>query len=209
MNAMKNAVFLLIGLALAARGASSADRPLPDFVAEHLYPLELIQQHHEALAVTEEQRAFFLEEVRKTEERVSGLQARLRAEADALTGLLKKEQPDEAAALAQAEKLHTLDGEIKKAQLGLLLRIKARLTPTQQATLNAFKARGPVIKEKLARAMGIARRWREEGRDLSRLEALKGEMESALREGRVKEAEVVLDRALQILEGKETPQRVK
>jgi Spy/CpxP family protein refolding chaperone len=50
--------------------------------------------------------------------------------------LLLQEKPvDEAKVLAQVDRILALEKEVKKTQIGLLVRIKNLLTPAQQAKL--------------------------------------------------------------------------
>ena len=59
----------------------------------------------------------------------------MQAEAGKLTELLRQPRVDEAAALAQVDKVLGMEREVKRAQISLLIQIKNLLTPAQQQKL--------------------------------------------------------------------------
>jgi Spy/CpxP family protein refolding chaperone len=61
----------------------------------------------------------------------------MRAEFERMHELLEADAPDEAAVLAQADKISALKNEQHKAMLKTLLAIRAELTPEQRAELKA------------------------------------------------------------------------
>jgi len=69
------------------------------------------------------------------------MQLQMAEPAEQLTLLAKKEQVDEAAALALVDRILSLEREIKKKQMSLLIRIKNILTPEQQARVTALRDR--------------------------------------------------------------------
>src|SRR5437773_11514440 len=71
------------------------------------------------------------------------LQWKFEAAGQALTKMLEKDTVDEEAALAQWDQLSAVEQQIKKAHLGLLLRIKNQLTPSQQEKLRALQPARP------------------------------------------------------------------
>jgi len=56
-----------------------------------------------------------------------------------LAKLLEGDAIDEAAALAQAQKVTSIEQQIKQEHLGMLIRIKNQLTPEQQAKLREVR----------------------------------------------------------------------
>ena len=199
---MKLKTLLLCSLSLLSCSPLFAQSGTPDPVAEQLFTPEFLRQHHEALGLTEEQKNWFKAAFEKVQARIAELQPRLREETEALAALLKKEQPDEAAALVQADKALKVENEIKRVQLALLVQIKGKLTPEQQAKLRELKGRSGAIQEKLQRAQAIAKQWQADGKDLTEVVQLKEEFERLTREGKVKEVEAVLDKVLKILGAK-------
>src|SRR5882724_6994303 len=103
-----------------------AQSPPADPLAEDLFPPELVIQHQSDIGLTEEQRNALIAEVQKAQERFSDLQQRLQKEVDALGVLLKKEQVEEQAALAQFDKVLNQEREVKRAHLALVLGIKSK-----------------------------------------------------------------------------------
>lgn len=199
---MKLTTIFLCGLCLIPGAPLFAQPAAPDPVAEQLFTPEILRQHHEAVGLTEEQKNWFKEAFEKVQARIAELQPQLRQETEALAALLKKEQPDGAAALAQADKALKVENEIKRVQLALLVQIKGKLTSEQQAKLREFKGRGGAIQEKIQRAHAIAKQWQADGKDLTEVVQLKEEFERLSREGKVKEVEAVLDKVLKILGAK-------
>ena len=120
-------------------GLANAQHPSPDPLAESLFPPELILQHQTAIGLNEEQKAFFKTEVRKTQTRFTELQWSLQDEMEKLQTLVKSTQVDEAQTLAQLDKLLDLEREIKRAQIGLLVRLKNKLSAEQQARLREMQ----------------------------------------------------------------------
>src|SRR6187399_1491960 len=134
---LKNAIFSL--LLLLTAGAPGAQQPHADPLAENLFAPELVMQHQSEIGLTEEQREALMSEIHNAQERFAGLQERLQKEVEAMTALLRKESSDEQAALAQFDKVLDREREIKRAHLGLILRIKGKLTREQVARLREIK----------------------------------------------------------------------
>ena len=118
-----------------------AQSPPVDPLAENLFPPELVMQHQLDIGLTEEQRNALIAEVQKAQERFSDLQQRLQKEIEALAALLKREQVEEQAALAQFDKVLNQEREIKRAHLALVLGIRNKLTREQQAKLRDIKSK--------------------------------------------------------------------
>jgi len=116
-----------------------AQSPTPDPLAENLFPPELVMQHQSDIGLTEEQRNALIAEVQKAQERFSDLQQRLLKEVESLGALLKREQVEEQAALAQFDKVLNQEREIKRAHMELAIRIKNKLTQEQQTKLQSMR----------------------------------------------------------------------
>ena len=134
---MKAALLLALGLALASPG--HAQQPGSDPMAEHVFPPELVMRHAAELGVDERQRAGIKDAVQKAQTRFVDFQFDLQGEAERLIKLLQARPVDEAAVLAQADKVMGLEREVKKTHLALLVRIKNLLTPAQQEKLMALR----------------------------------------------------------------------
>src|SRR5438128_8531599 len=112
-----------------------AQSPPADPLAENLFPPELVIQHQSDIGLTEEQRNALIAEVQKAQERLSDLQERLQKEVEALGVLLKREQVEEQAALAQFDRVLNQEREVKRAHWALAIGLRRKLTGEQQAKL--------------------------------------------------------------------------
>jgi len=66
-------------------------------------------------------------------------QWKLQDEMEKMVAIVKQPRVEEQQALAQLEKVLTIEREIKRAQVTLLVRIKNKLTPEQQAKLEELR----------------------------------------------------------------------
>jgi len=133
---------LLIG-ALLAMTASADEAPGTDQVSKNLFPPELIIQHREDIGLDEAQSKSLKDSVQQAQSRFLDLQWDMQAETGKFVHLLHAPRIDEAAALAQADKVLAIETAVKKAQLSLLIRIKNLLTPEQQQKLEQLRKSGP------------------------------------------------------------------
>jgi len=135
----------IVGILLLSFSAVMAQQqPQPDPFAGNLFPPELIMQHQQTLGLGEEQKNFLKAELRKMQTRLTELQWNLQDEVEKLAALMKQDQVDEAQALTQLDKVLSLEREIKRAHIGLLIRVKNKLTPEQQARLREIQGQPPV-----------------------------------------------------------------
>ncbi len=143
-TARLGSLFLFATLLLAA-GPVFAQRgqppPGPDPIGENLFPPELIMAHQEAIGLRPEQKSYIREEIRKAQGQFTDLQWQLQDSMEALGSLLKPNTVDEPAVLAQLDKVLATEREIKRAQISLMVRIKNKLTPEQQARLRELRGR--------------------------------------------------------------------
>ncbi len=119
----------------APPGAQRSPQPGPDPLMGNLFPPELIMQNQEALGLSEDQRRFMIGEIQRTQAQATGIQWRLQAAVERLGGAVRQAQPDEGQVLAQLDSVLALEREMKRAQITLLVRLKGRLAPEQQAML--------------------------------------------------------------------------
>jgi Spy/CpxP family protein refolding chaperone len=114
----------------------------PAFFA-YLFPPELVMRHQSELGLTSSQQEAITRTMAETQAKLVELQWKFEAAMQTLTKALEKETVDEEAALAQWDQLSAVEQQIKKAHLGLLLRIKNQLTPDQQEKLRALRPARP------------------------------------------------------------------
>jgi len=131
---------LLIGTAAAAQSPSVA---APDEIAQNLFPPDLVLKYRDVIGLDEAQSKSLKELVHKAQGRFLDLQWDMQGETGKLTELLHLPRIDEAAALAQVDKVLAMEREVKKAQISLLIEIKNLLTPTQQQKLIELRGKSP------------------------------------------------------------------
>ncbi len=106
----------------------------------------------ERLKLTDEQRKTFDGILLEHREKLIDLRASLQKAELALEPLMGDDQPNEAKILAQIDKVAQARAELEKANAGFLLAIRAKLTPEQWKSIQAFRANH-----------ADARDWRERG----------------------------------------------
>lgn len=141
---MNRAWPLALTALLSFSGAARAQQPQPaqDPLAQHVFPPELVMRHAADIGLDDRQRAAVKDAVVKTQAKVLDVQWDVQAEAEKLTRLLQASPVDEAAVLAQADKVMALEREVKKTHLSMLVRIKNLLTDAQRARLTELRRRG-------------------------------------------------------------------
>lgn len=136
---MRSTGIILIGIMMALASAALAQKPPSDPIGDNFFPPELLMAHQQEIGLTDEQREYLKTESRKAQLRFTELQWQLMDEYEKLAGLVKQEHVDEQQALATLDKILDVEREIKKAQISLVVRIKNKLTPDQQAKLMEIK----------------------------------------------------------------------
>lgn len=138
-----NFISLLLALILATGPALAQQPPQPphDPIAEAMFPPELVMQHQQAIGLQAEQKTYIREEMRKAQARFTELQWQLQDAMEALVSTLQQEQVTESQALSQLERILDTERQIKTLQITLMVRIKNKLTPEQQARLRQLRQR--------------------------------------------------------------------
>jgi len=117
--------------------------PNDDPIGRQLFPPELVMGHQEELALQEKQRVAIRSEVVKVQTRFVDLQWQLSEDTEKMVNLLRGVPIDEAKVLEQADKVMTVEREVKKMHLSMLIRIKNLLTAEQIARLQEIRRKGP------------------------------------------------------------------
>ena len=148
-----NVVFALCLAAAAASGQPPPGGPPPgpgpalagpppgDPIAEGLYPPDLVMRHAGAIELSGEQRAAIQKAILEAQAVFLDKQWTMQEETEKLARLLRVPEVDEAAALAQADRLMEIERTVKRAQLALLVRIKNLLDEEQQRRLEELRRR--------------------------------------------------------------------
>jgi len=137
--------FVLIFLGAIAAAQAQAQQPPqqpgPDPFGQAFFPPELVMQHQEEIGLTADQKTYLKTEIRQAQLKFTETQWKLQDEMEKMVALVKQPRVDEQEALAQLEKVLTLEREIKRAQISLLVHIKNNLTPEQQSKLDDIRSR--------------------------------------------------------------------
>ena len=95
--------------------------------------------HAQEIGLDDARRNGMRSEVRKAETRFIDLKFDLQSESEKMVRLLQEKPVDESKVLAHVDRILALEKEIKKTQIGLLVRIKNQLTESQQAKLSEIR----------------------------------------------------------------------
>jgi Spy/CpxP family protein refolding chaperone len=132
---MKPTAICLCLLLLLGASAARAQQPDRDPIGQSFFAPELVIQNQEAIGLNDEQKSYLKTEIRAAQLKFTELQWKLQDEMEKMIALVKQPRVEEKDAVAQLEKVLALEREIKRAQVTLLVRIKNKLTPEQQAKL--------------------------------------------------------------------------
>jgi hypothetical protein len=132
-------VLLALG-GMLVPGAAFAKDEAPSFM-KRLYPPELVMENHRAIELRKDQRISITKAIQATQASTVELRWSMQDAATRLTDEMNRPKVDRKAALAAAEEVMTLEGQVKRAHLGLLIEIKNTLDVDQQTKLDAIRAR--------------------------------------------------------------------
>ena len=118
-----------------------AQQPDQDPIGQNFFAPELVMQNQSAISLTDEQKTYLKTEIRQAQLKFTESQWKLQDEMEKLVSLVKQPHVEEPEAVAQLEKVLAMEREIKRAQVTLLVRIKNKLTPDQQAKLAELRGR--------------------------------------------------------------------
>ena len=138
----KTRAVLVLLLALAAPARVRAQPPGEDPIAKNVFPPELVMKYSQEIGLDDRQRAAIKENVQGVQSKFIDTQWNLQEESQKMVRLLQAQPVNEAAVLAEVDKVLALEREIKRAQISLLVRIKNLLTEPQQAKLQELRKRG-------------------------------------------------------------------
>ena len=96
-------------------------------------------QHQQDIGLRAEQRAAITKAIQDFQGRVVDLQWRMQDQSQRLASLLEKPAVDQAAALTQVDEVLSVEREVKRAHITLLINIKNTLSAEQQAKLAAMR----------------------------------------------------------------------
>ena len=135
-----NMLMLTLWLLSFASCTGAQAPPAQDPIAENLLPPDLVMAHQKEIGLDDAQKNFIRGEILRAQTRFNELQWQLQDNMETLAGILKQNPADEEKVLAQLDKVLNVEREIKRAQIALMVRIKNKLTPEQQARLRQLRA---------------------------------------------------------------------
>ena len=196
---MKTNAFLLLVFCLFGSRPLWAQAQANDPMADWLFPPDFVMQQEQVIKLDAEQRQFIETEIKSAQTRMHDAELLVRENADKLLALVKQERVNERQALERVDKVLDGEREMRRTQLSLLIRVKNRLTLDQQAKLQELKIGFKAIEAKSRQVQAGVERWQQEGRDPSAIIQMMQDLEPIVRDGKMKEAEALLDRALKTL----------
>jgi Spy/CpxP family protein refolding chaperone len=133
------ALTLAAPLLMLAAPALAAQESPEKVLGEHLFPPELVMKHQQKIGLRPAQRTEITEAIGQATAKFVDLQWRMQEASQKLLELIQAAQVDEDAALAQIDRVLTIERDVKREQMSLLIRIKNVLTREQQAQLRALR----------------------------------------------------------------------
>jgi Spy/CpxP family protein refolding chaperone len=114
--------------------------PSPDPIGQNLFPPDLVFSQAEAIGLTDAQKTSIQSAVLNAQSRFVEFQPRLQHAMQTMVRSIGQSRVDESRVLSQLEKVLSVEREIKRTQIGLMIRIKNVLTVEQQARLRQVRA---------------------------------------------------------------------
>ena len=114
--------------------------PSPDPIGQNLFPPDLVFSQAEAIGLTDAQKTSIQSAVLNAQSRFVEFQPRLQQAMQTMVRSIAQSRVDESRVLSQLEKVLSVEREIKRTQIGLMIRIKNVLTVEQQAKLRQVRA---------------------------------------------------------------------
>jgi len=114
-----------------------------DPLSRYLFPPELVMANQQAINLTDRQRQSLQQAMKDAQGKFIDLQFRMSTEVENLQRLIQPANVDETRVLDQVDRVLSVEREVKRAQLSLMIRIKNLLTEQQQARLSVLRRQGP------------------------------------------------------------------
>jgi Spy/CpxP family protein refolding chaperone len=138
---MKARLLCVCVMILGTANGMAAQQPEQDPIGQSFFAPELVIQHQEAIGLSADQKDSLKTEIRQAQLKFTELQWKLQDEMEKLVSLVKQNHVDEQQVLAQLDKVLAAEREVKREQVTLLVRIKNKLTPEQQAKLAELRGK--------------------------------------------------------------------
>jgi Spy/CpxP family protein refolding chaperone len=138
---MKKLLTIALFVFWSATTATAQQPPKPgeDPMAKFFYPPELVMAHQGEIGLSDRQRGAITDIVKDAQGKFLDAQFKMSAATEKLGQIIQGATVDEAKVLEQVDQVLTLEREVKRAQISLLVRIKNQLTAEQQAQLGKLR----------------------------------------------------------------------
>lgn len=202
----------------AVAGAAAAAGPMRgDPVTDHLFPPDFVLQHESRLTLTPEQKQAIEADLKQTKESIPQLQQQLQQELKSLGDLLQEPTSDAAGLLAQMDKILDTERDAKRSQLGMLIRVRSQLTAAQRAEAVKIREEAMLaqhelqirIQGKLEKLNAAATALARQGKSPQELLAMMQGFDPLVQQGKITEAEALLDQVLERMQPPPAPNTFK
>ena len=133
--------WMLMGVISLGASIAVAEGPPPAFM-RNFYAPQLVMQNQRAIDLRADQRKAITRAIQKTQADTVELQWAMQDAVSELETAVSKETIDEKTTLAIAERMMEIEGKVKRAHLGLLVRIRNQLDPEQRKRLERIRDGG-------------------------------------------------------------------
>jgi Spy/CpxP family protein refolding chaperone len=203
--------WLSLVLMMVCIKTSLAEQPAGDTIQNLLISPEVLIQRRAEIALTDEQVQQIQIRLENVRRQMQELQERANTATGHLATLLSSDKVDEDAALKQLDDIVAIERDQKRLNLALMIQLRNELTPEQRQAAAKF-GHSPIsndalerrLKAKLSQIERAVQVRAEQGRPPFEALGLMQTFPEWMQQGRVPEAESLLDRAILIL-GQEKP----
>ena len=171
----------MASLALSCAAQTSPPGRLPDPIQANFYPPELVRMAVPSLGLTEQQQADLSDAAERVEPHIARTSKLLQDETKKLSEMTKPDKLDEEAVMQQGEKVLSLERDLRRANLELLIKIKSLLTPEQQTKLRDLRNKTDSFQTRIRQAMALAEKLKLSGADLAPFERSRSEFEALMK----------------------------
>src|SRR5215831_16713177 len=121
---MKTNAFFLFVFCMFTSRSLWAQAQANDPMADWLFPPDFVLEQQRVIHLDAEQRDFLQAEIKSAQARMHDAERLIREHADKLLALVKQERVNEQQALEQVDQVLACEREMRRTQLGLLIRVK-------------------------------------------------------------------------------------
>lgn len=111
------------------------DHPRQPHLRQGFFPPEMVMRNQQKIGLTSAQQQYISNQMQVAQTSFNKAQWSLHKEMEEMHKMTQQSKVNETAVLQQLEKILTLERQIKRQQLTLMIRIKNKLTEKQQAML--------------------------------------------------------------------------